>query len=406
MSSPRTRGCSVSEGGPGRRRPVVPAHAGVFRRLSIPPSTVTRRPRARGGVPYCAVYGWSAVVSSPRTRGCSSTPSAASVAEYVVPAHAGVFRAPAAIRRCRSRRPRARGGVPRSGEIRALRRMSSPRTRGCSPMSIEELRAKVVVPAHAGVFRLAQRRGGPHRRRPRARGGVPPNVTSRPHPSQSSPRTRGCSPFDAGGLGGGAVVPAHAGVFRPSARPPSTCTSRPRARGGVPSSPSTANPPSGSSPRTRGCSAGGQGRRHRRDVVPAHAGVFRSRPGTCSRSRRRPRARGGVPKGGGSGRCTKRSSPRTRGCSVSRLGTTSLLAVVPAHAGVFPRTATRARLTVCRPRARGGVPYTRTTTLTISASSPRTRGCSGRPQGRPDAAGVVPAHAGVFPRRRPASGRR
>ena len=54
--------------------------------------------------------------------------------------------------------------------------------------------------------------------RPRARGGVPPDDSHCYALDVSSPRTRGCSPVVEHVDEGGAVVPAHAGVFHPRVR--------------------------------------------------------------------------------------------------------------------------------------------------------------------------------------------
>src|SRR5690606_26576558 len=113
---------------------------------------------------------------------------------------------------------------------------------------------EIVVPAHAGVFpaHLVQDRRGLGR--PRARGGVPLNHDRTQAIAKSSPRTRGCSEPKKVFVVSSNVVPAHAGVFR-SPRAPATSTSgRPRARGGVPEKDHTLEEARESSPRTRGCS--------------------------------------------------------------------------------------------------------------------------------------------------------
>ena len=274
----------------------------------------------------------------------------------VVPAHAGVFR-PARFRPTRWRsRPRARGGVPSWRSWRCIRRMSSPRTRGCSRVGVGQLQPDSVVPAHAGVFHSTASADGPRPGRPRARGGVPPHQTVTPECSQSSPRTRGCSRYPDVGLVRDGVVPAHAGVFPGRARPTPSWSRRPRARGGVPRAPTTRSELSRSSPRTRGCSGADQRLILRAVVVPAHAGVFRTWTPNDWPASRRPRARGGVPRRAGMWSTRIPSSPRTRGCFHHRTVPHRVQPVVPAHAGVFLGQAPRARRPDGRPRARGGVP--------------------------------------------------
>ena len=212
--------------------------------------------------------------------------------------------------------------------------------------------------------------------RPRARGGVPCFTNRGSVPFMSSPRTRGCSAAGARRHHHHQVVPAHAGVFLWVCASPATLRRRPRARGGVPLYDTLAG--------------------WLEPVVPAHAGVFRASCRGPTRRCRRPRARGGVPVIEALNREQQRSSPRTRGCSPMRPASAVSVAVVPAHAGVFPRPGHRRRTAARRPRARGGVPYRSALRGVVRESSPRTRGCSPHRVLGVVPHGVVPAHAGVF----------
>ena len=273
--------------------------------------------------------------------------------------------------------PAHAGVFPLTGSVISSSCVSSPRTRGCSHLRGAGVLALQVVPAHAGVFRGAA--GLPLRgdRRPRARGGVPSVGRILPAHHPSSPRTRGCSPTGTWGAERKEVVPAHAGVFPSHVRQPTVGVSRPRARGGVPRLRITRTGESGSSPRTRGCSCRGRRSFCRCLVVPAHAGVFRTSamPGPKIRA----------------------SSPRTRGCSPDPAGAHEMVCVVPAHAGVFLRPERTGREDRSRPRARGGVPLRSLGGLAGRQSSPRTRGCSLAQDVQLPPVLVVPAHAGVFP---------
>ena len=375
-SSPRTRGCSGPYSTPTDLARVVPAHAGVFRRRSRSRSPATGRPRARGGVPSGTYGPHDDRASSPRTRGCSRRTAWISRASPVVPAHAGVFLQQLLDGPNPLRRPRARGGVPQTTRFKGYFSLSSPRTRGCSYRPTTPGCTLDVVPAHAGVFRrpAARRRAG--HRRPRARGGVPfyPLVATRTY--ESSPRTRGCSVLERVRRAYVTVVPAHAGVFPRRGHPRTTGSRRPRARGGVPVVILVSGGEGWSSPRTRGCSQLLKAQARYATVVPAHAGVFRDDVSIGNRAGSRPRARGGVPAGTNSSNSIRRSSPRTRGCSVvavlDHMGTD----VVPAHAGVFPDQSVQERGGKGRPRARGGVPVKDVSGAAEALSSPRTRGCS------------------------------
>jgi hypothetical protein len=172
---------------------------------------------------------------------------------------------------------------------------------------------------------------------------------------------------------------------------------RPRAGGVVPAEGSPGCPIRQSSPRRRGCSwARGDGWTGNH-VVPAQAGLFRTWASSTSGAERRPRAGGVVPhqrhprfrtesrpRAGGvvPDRCTLTvrpsvSSPRRRGCSVHPVHGVTVMAVVPAQAGLFPAPPDCGREACGRPRAGGIVPCT---------SSPSSAG-----PGSSRAGGIVPA---------------
>ncbi|WP_455770081.1 hypothetical protein, partial [Streptomyces fradiae] len=71
---------------------VVPADAGVFRSWPLVRGVIGRRPRRRGGVPNPVAAGGPVDWSSPPTRGCSAASTASRSPALVVPADAGVFR--------------------------------------------------------------------------------------------------------------------------------------------------------------------------------------------------------------------------------------------------------------------------------------------------------------------------
>ena len=194
----------------------------------------------------------------------------------------------------------------------------------------------------------------------------------------SSPPARGCSPVTSPYLPPAIVVPARAGVFPVPGGSPRTAVGRPRPRGGVPLIESVEHIEAASSPPARGCSAHRHCRPDRVDVVPARAGVFPRSPWAPAQA------------------C--RSSPPARGCSAGYPGDHVRVGVVPARAGVFRAWAARGPGCDRRPRPRGGVPLTPMSRPAITLSSPPARGCS---CGAPAIAGyvhVVPARAGVFRR--------
>ena len=111
---------------------------------------------------------------------------------------------------------------------------------------------------------------------------------------------------------------------------------------------------------------------------------------------RRPRACGAVPTSAGRPLCAALSSPRLRGCSGGRARPVAAQGVVPAPAGLFPRTCPNWTSGTSRPRACGAVPSRVGPLVTPEVSSPRLRGCSPAVPGRRPRRRVVPARAGLF----------
>ena len=191
---------------------------------------------------------------------------------------------------------------------------------------------------------------------PRARGDVPCTAMSLSAIYMFSPRTRGCSPATSLQKQCATVFPAHAGMFPCPRKHKSSCWRFPRARGDVPPRKSSTTKHSKFSPRTRGCSVTYKHWSERKNVFPAHAGMFLSIMADGVDCVGFPRARGDVPAGGTSKHPTRVFSPRTRGCSALVRKEKSWLVVFPAHAGMFPSPKAAGTLPACFPRARGDVP--------------------------------------------------
>ena len=333
---------------------VVPASAGVFRSPGHPFGGHRGRPRQRGGVPQYEQVGNAVPPSSPPARGCSDLAGCNCELQIVVPASAGVFRTPPGRRRRPGCRPRQRGGVPvlvsEGGRVVG----SSPPARGCSEYCRREAARRRVVPASAGVFRGPPWRGGSQVSRPRQRGGVPEGARPSGCLLMSSPPARGCSPEQLHRVNLRVVVPASAGVFRPSSRWCRGSRSRPRQRGGVPCPATTSVARSPSSPPARGCSQPPREPDPASAVVPASAGVFRSPTVARCPGTRRPRQRGGVPRPDPRAAPDRRSSPPARGCSLHDVSRIVSSQVVPASAGVFPVPSMRVS-TCCVVPASAGV---------------------------------------------------
>ncbi len=234
---------------------------------------------------------------------------------------------------------------------------------------------------------------------PRARGDGPGQKYDALEQAECSPRTRGWSPPHRLRPLATLVLPAHAGMVPGGGPAPWSSCCAPRARGDGPRSPSTRLPPMTCSPRTRGWS---HRRRHverRRQVLPAHAGMV---PRSCAAATSRagaPRARGDGPQTRPPTPTTVQCSPRTRGWSLPAVATGDPLTVLPAHAGMVPAENSSGVPTGSAPRARGDGPSQWAVAYEREGCSPRTRGWSRtRPVPRPPPP-VLPAHAGMVPLR-------
>ncbi len=418
VSSPRRRGWSVGQALRAFTRDVVPAQAGLVPEPGSRLRPRPGRPRA-GGVGPPGLFGSTIEVeSSPRRRGWSP----------------GLIR----IALSPESRPRAGGVGPTWDEPALVPPWSSPRRRGWSRAVPAAAIPADVVPAQAGLVHHRSTSGTRSLCRPRA-GGVGPTARQRLWTkSGSSPRRRGWSAGQPQGSLNVSVVPAQAGLVP---RWPGRCTRRPRRprAGGVgPAAPAGEVLFSQSSPRRRGWSLRPGRRLARGEVVPAQAGLVRAVHGQRPGGQRRPRA-GGVgpspilrrgwkswssprrrgwsgpgdlellrrcrrPRAGGVGPCWQlpwanqsRSSPRRRGWSPGEPAAERSADVVPAQAGLVPRRTRGRTICRCRPRAGGVGPSHRATGPHHVASSPRRRGWSGERLTWHTSGLVVPAQAGLVP---------
>ncbi len=233
-----------------------------------------RAPRASGGVPERTRYTTGTPACSPRERGCPTLREKLAAAQAVLPARAGVSRAPCPRPPRPGRAPRASGGVPSPLSEPSPRSSCSPRERGCPGCTAGVSTLADVLPARAGVSRMARIGAARNLRAPRASGGVPPGFDGLMVGLRCSPRERGCPDPRGSGSLSRIVLPARAGVS-PSALRSMVCVR--------------------CSPRERGCPAHRSPRCLTCTVLPARAGVSRSPPTRSPLPSSAPRASGGVP---------------------------------------------------------------------------------------------------------------
>ena len=153
-------------------------------------------------------------------------------------------------------------------------------------------------------------------------------------------------------------------------------------------------PTRGSSPLTRGKRAPGRGCRHRRGLIPAHAGKTSGQGRARSRRRAHPRSRGENVVCFCAPSAVQGSSPLTRGKPDLRVGGLCRLRLIPAHAGKTRSPGTPIIVPGAHPRSRGENIIPGSYLMRPPGSSPLTRGKRADHTMPTRLAGLIPAHAG------------
>jgi len=173
----------------------------------------------------------------------------------------------------------------------------------------------------------------------------------------------------------------------------------PRARGDAPSGSSACEIGRMVPPRTRGCTSRLPAARPPASGSPAHAGMHPTERLEVLKQLRFPRARGDAPLLGETWPDPAVVPPRTRGCTLGKAGRPTLPGGSPAHAGMHPRRVRPCQRSIRFPRARGDAPSEAKSSESSAEVPPRTRGCTPIAEGRGQAVGGSPAHAGMHPPR-------
>ena len=287
----------------------------------VPSPRGTRPPRpsaplARGDGPVSTAVAGCLPVCSPRTRGWSTMWRRGSGWWWVLPSHAGMVPKARTAFTWRLSAPRARGDGPRAKRTRLRATLCSPRTRGWSLSTGHPPFLVRVLPAHAGMVPGRDGAGAHDSRAPRARGDGPEAHHQHLIDRKCSPRTRGWSRQGPEGLRPVGVLPAHAGMVPSSAPRSRARPSASRARGDGPRPPPADFFSSMCFPRTRGWSPRVQQRSRGRRVLPAHAGMVPRSSNRRGMGFRAPRARGDGPLRAEGQSEENQCSPRTRGWSL------------------------------------------------------------------------------------------
>ena len=210
-SSPLTRGKPVFGVIPRQTRRLIPAHAGKTTRPSGGAHWPWAHPRSRGENPTAARPCAIKRGSSPLTRGKPARAALTCRSFGLIPAHAGKTLKPGGQGLATQAHPRSRGENRVSVRAEAHHAGSSPLTRGKrTECEICSVLAGL-IPAHAGKTTLPTGRASPSWAHPRSRGENPRHLIHRERVLGSSPLTRGKPATVTAMAGALGLIPAHAG---------------------------------------------------------------------------------------------------------------------------------------------------------------------------------------------------
>ncbi len=327
-------------------------------------------PRTRGDGPRRAYARAPPASCSPRPRGWSRHHPLSRVRHPLLPAPAGMV--PRLPRPRRRRRPalrtrgdgpptprflvtdrccfRTRGDGPRSSSASSAQKTCSPHPREWSRAQLRPPLLLKLLPAPAGIVPRRSRRSGPGTVAPRTRGDGPhtngciarPRLLCSPHPAGMGPRTVWSRPHRA-------AAPRPAGMVPRPGRSPAPAGMVPRALSG------------------------------------ARSG--RTAPRTC----------GGSPKKAFAQRWARSCSPHPRGWSQGHGAAASVAHLLPAPAGMVPRSTSAPPCSFTAPRTRGDGPDCRCRVVKRGRCSPHPRGWSHRAACLGAADPLLPAPAGMVP---------
>ena len=200
-----------------------------------------------------------------------------------------------------------------------------------------------------------------------------------------------------GGSVANRIIPAHAGQTRGHRRCVVMMTDHPRACGATWKRPWRNYPKPGSSPRMRGKLLFCHCVSSLLRIIPAHAGQTRTIPAPPRQKADHPRACGANCANESALSAVVGSSPRMRGKPCLCCEEPAYTRIIPAHAGQTPSPETCGRPRTDHPRACGANYTADRTPCKRCGSSPRMRGKLLRQMAALREERIIPAHAGQTP---------
>ena len=393
-SSPLTRGKHSSLLATPTANRLIPAHAGKTKALEVSLRRCGAHPRSRGENELLSLGHDPVAGSSPLTRGKRRYVRLPPDALRLIPAHAGKTKISCSITWTRRAHPRSRGENLSTTVIPGVANGSSPLTRGKPFLLVAGLGGGGLIPAHAGKTsssRTGSVRCGAH---PRSRGENLEGLEPGAQGRGSSPLTRGKPRTDACARRGGGLIPAHAGKTPWGVYMSVRFGAHPRSRGENAKTRRDRQNASGSSPLTRGKRLPGLQMIERPRLIPAHAGKTVGLRAGGDAHPAHPRSRGENNRGNRSPARPLGSSPLTRGKHAFAGVDRWSARLIPAHAGKTPAGTHSARASKAHPRSRGENSAYAPGVARLAGSSPLTRGKHTLQISLTTFVGLIPAHAG------------
>ena len=352
-SSPLTRGklglAVVAVGALG----LIPAHAGKTRRRSPRALGRAAHPRSRGENFEETSLLASCPGPSPLTRGKPQLLADGLVQARLIPAHAGKTTCRRASSVATSAHPRSRGENPILAHDGGRLDGSSPLTRGKRDLPLSESLAEGLIPAHAGKTSLPALREDPQAAHPRSRRENAQRPGAYACACGSSLLTRGKLSHSGTSLHQVRLIPAHAGKTSGRPSPTGAAAAHPRSRGENANSGRPAVSFAGSSPLTRGKRADDALRLSNPGLIPAHAGKTLRSGSLIGRTTAHPRSRGENTDLQRICDALGGSSPLTRGKPLDAPPDRPVAGLIPAHAGKTTTRPSPMRSPKAHPRSRG-----------------------------------------------------
>ncbi len=356
-------------------------------------------PRTRGDGPFTPLMLRSGMTCSPHPRGWPPGPRNHRRQQRLLPAPAGMAPRPRTRPRVRSPAPRTRGDGPWSGRPGTAAATCSPHPRGWPRNHVRLQPAGGLLPAPAGMAPGAVgRRSGPPSA-PRTRGDGPSPSLIRSSPSSCSPYSRGWPKTQPERVAQTDLLPApHPRGWPQRRRLQGRLDDLLPAPEGMAPRKWSRGRPCWAAPRTRGDGPPrGQQRRDDFTLLPAPAGMVPTSCPAARTSTTAPRTRGDGPRATSWTSYARPCSPHPRGWSPRLLRRDRPQPLLPAPAGMVPRRASGRPSTASAPRTRGDGPSRVHLTVQTPGCSPHPRGWSRPLRLLRQAPPPLPAPAGMVP---------